>query len=296
MTKADPVPIIISIISLATAGLALLVSWRAQRAQQKSYKLQLQAAQQAGRLKTVEGFYKDKRKRVGLGFRVINGSNEVTVTHASVNITYAIIDSQAIVRREDRFIFDVGSDDFGVLGITGPKFDFRLEPLGQREWSLPYSASFSLPDITIGEDTGRKIFHQMIRFVFSVTASGATSNSLPLLFGSHEGNSILGYRSQTYVGDSVVESIILEAFLCPQALQVTSPENLRECFAADLREMAPELNEFTRAITACGSTGTCCPTWAREVARKRLGTNRQPQRGVQRKARPNAYQNSPSRF
>jgi len=258
MTKSDPVPIVISIVSLVIALLALLNSWLVRRIQRKSYNLQLQAAQRAHRLQAVEAFYRDKQKQTGLGFRVRNGPDEVTVTRAEISITYTLNDPDAILWDEERYIFDVSSDEFGVLGVTGPEFGFRLAPFDEREWRLPYSASRDLPDIPAEEGASTRRYQQ-INFVFSVTASGSTTSSRPLLLGRYEGQPMFGYRHNTRNIGRILEKTIIGA-LAREALQTVRPEILPTLVPPELKEpILSGLDDFKQELEHLAKGGRDVP-------------------------------------
>lgn len=207
MSKSDPVPTVLSIVSIGVACLALITSWGAWMAQRATARLQRQASQEAGRLQEIETFYKDKRKRLGLGFRVLNGPNEVTVASAEILLNFTIADPDAILWQDTRYRINVGSDDFGLLGISGPEFDFQLGPRRREEWRFPYSVSFNLPDIIIDGNS----LYQQIEFTFSVVVSGKPPiSSSPLFLGGYEEKPWFGYRNRRgWRGTPNLEPIML---------------------------------------------------------------------------------------
>jgi hypothetical protein len=167
---------IISIISLIIAFAAFVTSWRVQRS---SYKLQLRLAEQMGRLQSVEKLYVDQVKKLGFGFRVHNGSTEVTVTQAMLRIRYTVMREKAIILGKIRWGVDyeieADSDDFGALGIAGPSLRLRLDRFDEREWRFPYLSSFDVPQY----HRRRNVPEQYISFTLSVTASGNSVTSAP---------------------------------------------------------------------------------------------------------------------
>lgn len=164
------ISITISIISAVIAFAAFITSWRVQRA---TYRLQRQIADQVGRLRSVEAVSRNENKKLGTGFKVRNGPSKVTVTSAVISISYSFIKAGRLLRQDEQSVFEVLSDEFGVLGITGPEFSFRLGRFDEAEWRLPFLASFRLPQDRRVEG-GRK---EQIEFTFSVTASGNTETS-----------------------------------------------------------------------------------------------------------------------
>ena len=207
MTKSDPVPIIISVASLVIAFAAFITSWRAQRA---SYRLQLRAEGQIGRIQAVEGIYGNQPRRLGIGFRIRNGRTAVTVTNATIIMT-CTAERPSSILWDKKFNLYVQSDEFSFLGITGPTFSFRLESFDEAEWRFPFLASFNLPQSMPDNDDGKD--RQQIGFTFSVTASGETKSSTLFLVDGTISSTIFGYKSLTnqYTGAKALEGIILSA-------------------------------------------------------------------------------------
>lgn len=210
MTKTDSLATTIALISLAIAFAALIISWQAKQIQRADHKLNLAAAQEKGRLRAVESIYRDKRKQLGMGFRIRNGPDTVTVTQAAIHVTYTIFRPEAILQQDEKFTCNIRSDDFGVLGITGPEFGFRLDQNHEEEWRFPYSASFELPKIRGANEKDDR--YQQIEFIFSVTASGnRTTSSEPLLLGHWLGNKPWFRYKRDGSAIMIIESFILGA-------------------------------------------------------------------------------------
>jgi hypothetical protein len=236
MTKTDSLATTIALISLLIAFAALMISWKAMQIQRAEHKLNLAAAQEKARLRAVESFFKDKRRQLGMGFRIRNGPDTVTVTRAAIHVTYTIFSLEAFLLQDERFICDIQSEDFGVLGITGPEFAFRLDPNHEVEWRFPYSASFRLPEIQ--EANAKSDRYQQIEFIFSVTASGnRTTSSKPFILGHVRGNKPwFGYRRD---GEAIffMESFILGA-IARRVLQSTGSTHLPSPVQDELKGLA----------------------------------------------------------
>jgi hypothetical protein len=209
-TKMDPLATAIALISLGIAFAALLISWQAKQIQRADHKLNRQAAEEKGRLREVEGLHRNKRKGAGIGFRILNGPDEVTVRRAVISMRYTVNRPGAVWRDDVEFKLDVQSDEFGVLGITGKELGFRLLPLHDEEWRFPLSASWYLPNLP-AEKEGGEDRYQQIEFTFSVTSSGHTLSSLPeLLLGGWDNRRLpFGYRDQRPKSKSSLQVIIL---------------------------------------------------------------------------------------
>ena len=120
-------------------------------------------------------------------------------------MTYTIHKHSAI-KFEEKFTLPVRSKEFGVLGISGPEFEFRLEPYGKAEWRFPRSSSWYLPELN---STDEEALTQQIEFVFSVTVSGETKSSEPaFLFGGDVCKPTFGYKHASG-SISSLESIII---------------------------------------------------------------------------------------
>lgn len=220
MTKPDPLATVIALISLGIAFVALLISWQAKQIQRADHELNRQAAKERGRLKAVEGLNRNKRQRLGIGFRILNGPDEVNVSRASISMRYTIDRPSAVWRGDVEFTFDVQSDEFGVLGITRkgdgfklkPFHDFSLKPFHEEEWRFPLAVSWYLPDPPAEEEGGGDRRYQQIEFTFSVTASGhkVTSTRENLLGGWCSKKKRFGYRRQGGALSSL-EVVILAA-------------------------------------------------------------------------------------
>lgn len=197
MPKNDPLPTIISLVSLAVAFAALMISWQAKQIQRAEHKLHRQTAEEKGRLKLVEGLNRNRSKQLGIGFKVLNGPDDVTVTRATITMRYTMNRRAAVWRDDTEFTVRIGSDDFGILGITGPKLDFRLASNHEEEWRFPYAVSDRLPTIPPEKDA-EEDRDQQIEFTFSVTASGNSKTSEPeyLLsgLGDTRHTALFGYR------------------------------------------------------------------------------------------------------
>lgn len=192
---------LISIISVAVAFVALILSWRAQRTH--------------GRLQAVEIAHRDKQKQIGLGFRVRNGPNELTITGAVINMVYKVNKQHAVLWNDERFTFAVQSDEFEILGITGPEFGFRLEPFDEAEWRFPFFISYYLPKISAESadadaDAGpNDKRHQIIELTYTVTASGKTKSSEPEKLGAYvENKTLFGYRTRGRASISLQSTIL----------------------------------------------------------------------------------------
>jgi hypothetical protein len=233
VTKSDQLATVLAIISLVIAFMALLISWQAKRIQRSEHKLNLAAAEEKGRLQAVEGFYRDKRKHLGLGFRIRNGPDEVTVTSAKITITYTSIDSDAILVGDEKFTLSFLSDDFRLLGMTGPEFGFSLGSRRETEWRFPYLVSFDL-----SKGSGYKQIPGL-EFIFSVTASGIPKSSSPLRLGSFDGRKpLFGYRrGQTNFHAPDLESVILGT-LARKVLQSTNSAELISDLKLVLEQLA----------------------------------------------------------
>ena len=208
MVTIHPTSTMISIISVIIAGAAYFTSWRTQRAQRANYKLQQEISERPGHLKEITTLYRDKRERLGVGFRILNGPTEMPVTDAVINMTYTVHKHSA-VRFEEKFTLPVRAKDFGVLGISGPKFEFTLTPYKQAEWRFPLSSSWYLPELT---SIDNEVLTQQIEFVFSVTVAGETTSSEPeFLFGGDICKPTFGYKyangSRSSLEDIIVGSL-----------------------------------------------------------------------------------------
>ncbi len=217
MTEANWITAGISGFSAVIALIALVTSRRTQRA---TYQLQLQADQRKARLKAVEVLGRDKRKRIGFGFKILNGPDEVTISDAKINITYKVYRDAAILRHDILIRLVVRSDEFRVLGITGKPFGFRLIPNDEVEWRFPFSVTHYLPEIAAenDNDTGRRQKIPVIELIFSVTASGnVKSCEEPLLLGGFVGGkTLLGFFERNIT--TTLKDIILGT-LAKDALQ-----------------------------------------------------------------------------
>ena len=174
MTKTDPATTI-ALISLLIAFAALMISWKAMQIQRAEHKLNLAPAQEKALLRALKSFRKDRQRQLGMGFRIRNGPDTVTITRAAIDVTYTMFNTDALLRQDERFTCDIQSDDFGVLRINGPEFAFRLDPNHEVDWRFPYSASFTLPEIQGTNAEGDR--YQQIEFIFSITASGNRTTS-----------------------------------------------------------------------------------------------------------------------
>ena len=237
MTKTDPATTI-ALISLLIAFAALMISWKAMQIQRAEHKLNLAAAQEKARLRAVESFPKDRQRQLGMGFRIRNGPDMVTVTRAAIDVTYTIFNPDALLRHDEIFRFDIRSDDFGVLGINGPEFAFRLDPNHEVEWRFPYSASFNLPEIQGANAESDR--YQQIEFIFSVTASGnRTTSSKPLRLGSLVINKPwFGYRRDG-TAIFIMEDFILGT-IARRVLQSTDSTQLPSPVQAELKRLASQ--------------------------------------------------------
>jgi hypothetical protein len=163
---------------------------------------------------------RDKRKRIGFGFKIINGPDEVTISYARIDLTYKVYKAVALLRHDVLIRLIVRSDEFGVLGITGKSFGFRLMPNDEVEWRFPFSVTHYLKDI-MAENDGDSIRHEKypkIELIFSVTASGnVKSSERPISLGGFDGGKTLFGFHEKRTG-ATLESIILGA-LAKDALQ-----------------------------------------------------------------------------
>ena len=164
-----------SALSTAVAFAALIISQRTQRA---SYELQLELSQRSGRLKQVTCLYPDKVKGLGYGFKIINGPDEVTVSHAALDLTYRAFRSTSLRWTDEMVHITVPSQEFKILGMSGGEAGFRLARNDEVEWRFPRD----LPKLSY-EAAGRNR-EQGLEIRFRVTASGETMASDPLTFGS----------------------------------------------------------------------------------------------------------------
>ena len=175
MTTPQIISTVTSTISIVIAFAAFITSRRVQHA---NYNLQLQLAQRPGRLQQVKVLYPNRHERMGYGFKVINGPDEVKVSRAILYMTYRIYRRSAIRWIDEKFEFLIRPHELKILGISGKEFGFRLAPYDEEEWRFPYD----LPGLHYETGDGNR--QQEIQFRFAVTASEDTKSSDSLTFGA----------------------------------------------------------------------------------------------------------------
>jgi hypothetical protein len=201
-------PVIIStvasVISIAIAIAALLVSRRAYRS---SNELQLLLAERPGRLYQVTTLLPDRHKRIGYGFKILNGPAEVTVSSAFLYLTYKCYRQPTIQSVDTCFELAIRPAEFSILGLSsrsGKEFEFGLGPSGTEAWRFPYE----LPDVPAEIEDGKR--KQQIVFRFAVTASEDTKDSDSIVLGDSGPVTLLRQRIR-YTKYAGLETVLLNA-------------------------------------------------------------------------------------
>jgi hypothetical protein len=265
VNNADQLPTIISIISVVIAFAAFITSWRAQRA---NYKLQLQVSSQAGRLQAVTSLSRKKLENKGSGFKALNGPNELTLTNANLRITYTLHRTNAAFWGEEIFTFSVSSDEFGVLGMSGPEFNFRLAPYDEVEWRLPLSVSWSLPKLSDSKGN----LSQEIKLGFSLTAAGETKEADQYVIGGWDWKPIFGYRkrrgAEAGLGKTILGILVNDTTgIMPDAKSPIEIPEMRRELGLDF-EMPAGLQNWL--VSAWGQAGRFQDEQTEEFARELL--------------------------
>jgi hypothetical protein len=213
MTGVDWPSLAIAAFSAAVSVVALITSRRVQRA---SLKLQLQVAQMAQRIRSVGYLVRDRHRQRGMGFRVLNGPDEITMSRATVNLEYKV-HTRSLWQHPERVELNVGDDEFGILGIKGEALPFRFKPNDVAEWRFPFSVTYwfaeDLPGAPIWNQNTPAKETPEIEITFSATASGktvASDKSDPIKIGiSASIEPLRGYAKTTRI--VVLEHVILGA-------------------------------------------------------------------------------------
>jgi hypothetical protein len=196
----------------------------------QSRQLQLELARRPGRLQKVMPLLPDRHERLGRGFKVLNGPDEVTVSRAILYLTYRMYRAPTL-RWVDKVVeFAVLPHDFKILGLSGRALGFRLDPYGEEAWRF----SYDLPELSYETVDGQR--NQQIELRLTVTASENTETSEPLMLGDESGPMTL-LRARTRSRDHLALAKDLISVLAQDAISAIRAIN-------PSAQVPPELEEL----------------------------------------------------
>ncbi len=198
--------IALPIASTAIAICSLVVATSALRVQRGNLRLAQQIASRAGRLQSVSAITELVKGRYRRGYKVINGSDAITVSNVTLKAQYLLarLDGAGILN-DRKLTFWLTYSSFKSLGIAGPDLPLRLDPYHEESWLLPQSA-LQLPRTV---DCGQVTYAQCILLQFEVEAAGQTSSSNDIQIGVRHG-ALLGFKHNDNWADYALSEVLEE--------------------------------------------------------------------------------------